>query len=272
VSRLGHSDLAPLPGPGLYVGTLRHRRFSPVSHAFRYPVFQALLDIDRIPEAMAVSRWTSYNRWNWAAFDERDHLGDSSRPLRERVRDDARRAGVELQDGPIFLLTNLRYLGYAFNPVSFFYCCTHAGAVQAVLAEVNNTFGGSHNYWLPSGGQGTSRTLRYGASKAFHVSPFMPMAMDYEFAFTRPGGRLVAHMSTLQDGRKVFDATLSLERRPWTPPEIRRALLRHPFMTGKVIAAIHYQALRLYLKRAPFYPNPHPAASAVSGGPETSTT
>jgi DUF1365 family protein len=272
VKRLGDPGLAPLPGPGLYVGTLRHRRFSPVAHAFRYPVFQAFLDIDRIPEAMAASRLTSYNRWNWATFDERDHLGDPSRPLRERVLADAGRAGVELQDGPIFLLTNLRYLGYAFNPVSFYYCCADTGEVQAVLAEVNNTFGGSHNYWLVSGGQGASRALRYAAPKVLHVSPFMPMAMDYEFAFTRPGDRVVAHMSSWQDGRRVFDATLSLERRPWTPSEIRRVLLRHPFMTGRVIAAIHYQALRLYLKRVPFYPNPHPAASAASGGPDASTT
>ncbi len=272
MTRLEHPGLAPLPGPGLYVGTLRHRRFSPPAHAFRYPVFQAFLDIDRIPGAMAASRWTSYNRWNWAAFDERDHLGDPSRPLRERVLADAGSAGVELQDGPIFLLTNLRYLGYAFNPVSFYYCCTHAGEIQAVLAEVNNTFGGSHNYWLASGGQGASRTLRYAAPKVFHVSPFMPMAMDYEFAFTRPGDRLVAHMSTLQEGRKAFDATLSLERRPWTPREIRRILLRHPFMTGKVMAGIHYEALRLYWKRAPFYPNPHTAGTTAGRGAGTGTT
>jgi uncharacterized protein len=101
------------------VGTLRHRRFTPVAHAFSYPVFQALLDIDRIPALLRVSRLTAYNRWNWASFDERDHLGDRSRPLRNRVLDDARAAGVGLEDGPIFLLTNLRYLGYAFNPVSF---------------------------------------------------------------------------------------------------------------------------------------------------------
>ena len=100
----------------------------------------------------------------------------------------------------------------------------------------------------------------------------MPMAMDYEFALTRPGDRLVAHMSTLQHGRKVFDATLALERRPWTPPEIRRTLLRHPFMTGKVMAAIHYQALRLYLKRAPFYSNPHTAGPGAGRGTDTSTT
>jgi uncharacterized protein len=209
-----------------------------------------------------VSRLTSHNRWNWASFDDRDHLGDPRRPLRERVLEDARGAGVRLEDGPIFLLTNLRYLGYAFNPVSFYYCYTAAGRVQAVLAEVHNTFGGSHNYWLTSAHGAPGRLLRYAAPKAFHVSPFMPMTLDYEFALTRPGDRLVAHMVTLADGLRTFDATLSLDRRPWTRREIRRILVRHPFMTGKVIAAIHYEALRLYLKGAPFCPNPHNRPSA----------
>ena len=133
---------------GLFVGTLRHRRFTPVAHAFTYPLFMALLDIDRVPELMRVSAVTSYNRWNWASFDDRDHLGDPSRSLRERLDVDAARHGIDLPDGPIFLLTHLRYLGYCFNPVSFFYCFDRAEQLQVVLAEVSNTFGGTHNYWL----------------------------------------------------------------------------------------------------------------------------
>ena len=113
---------------GLFVGTLRHRRFAPVAHAFTYPLFMALLDIDRMPELMRVSRLTSYNRWNWASFDDRDHLGDPARPLRERLAADAARHGIDLPDGRIFLLTHLRYLGYCFNPVSFFYCFDRRGA------------------------------------------------------------------------------------------------------------------------------------------------
>ena len=133
---------------GLFVGTLRHRRFAPVSHAFTYPLFMALLDIDRVPQLMRASRVTSYNRWNWASFDERDHFGDPSLPLRVRLALDAKRHGVNLPDGPIFLLTHLRYLGYCFNPVSLFYCFGRDERLQLVLAEVRNTFGGSHNYWL----------------------------------------------------------------------------------------------------------------------------
>src|SRR4029078_4660481 len=140
----------------------------------------ALLDVDRLPELMRVSRVTSYNRWNWASFDERDHLGDPRRSLREPLRARAARHGITLPDGRIFLLTHLRYLGYGFNPVSFFYCFDDAGRLQAVLAEVRNTFGGSHNYWLRP--DPSSRGFRASAAKSLYVSPFMPVALDYAFA------------------------------------------------------------------------------------------
>ncbi len=245
------------PSPGLFVGSVSHRRFTPAAHAFTYPVFMPLIDIDRIPELMAVSRLTAYNRWNWASFHERDHFGDPRLPLRERLRRDAAEAGATLPDGPILLLTNLRYLGYAFNPVSFFYCYGADSRLQMVLAEVNNTFGESHNYWLTDADRLPSdHVFRYGAVKAFHVSPFMPMSLDYEFTFTPPEDRTVAHISTFDRGTRKLDATLTLDRREWSAREVRRALVRHPWLTGKVISAIHYEALRLYLKRVPFYPNP----------------
>jgi DUF1365 family protein len=169
---------------GVYVGTLRHRRFEPVPHAFRYPIFMVLLDIDHIDEAMSVSRLTSRNRFNWATFDDRDHFGDPSLPLRERVRRDAERAGVTLPDGPIFLLTHLRYLGYCFNPLSLFYCLDREGRLSAVLGENNNTFGGRYNYWLRS--TEATRLFRAHARKALYVSPFMDADLDYAFALSHP--------------------------------------------------------------------------------------
>ncbi|MBM4194960.1 MAG: DUF1365 domain-containing protein [Gemmatimonadetes bacterium] len=234
---------------GLFVGTLRHRRFTPVAHAFTYPVFMALLDIDRVSELMRVSAVTSYNRWNWASFDDRDHLGDPSRPLRDRLVADAARHGIELPDGPIFLLTHLRYLGYCFNPVSFFYCFDRAEHLQVVLAEVRNTFGGAHNYWLRP--DSASPTFHAAATKSLYVSPFMPVDLEYAFAFTAPASHLVAHMNTVKAGSVCFDATLSLARRPWSSAEIRRALVRHPAMTATVMAGIHWQALRLWWKGVP---------------------
>lgn len=245
---------------GLLVGTVRHRRFEPKRHAFAYPIFMALLDIDRIPELMRVSRLTSYNRWNWAAFDERDHFGDPSRPLRERLQEDASANGLHLPSGPIYLLTHLRYLGYGFNPVSFFYCFERDGSLPMVLAEVNNTFGETHNYWLTGSEEATGprspRSRRFVTPKVFHVSPFNPLNQSYEWVLTPPGRRTVVHMNTIERDRLLMDATLALNWRPWSAPEIHRALVRFPFVTGKVIAAIHFEALRLYLKGVPFHPHP----------------
>jgi DUF1365 family protein len=264
------------PGPGLYVGRLRHARHAPRTHVFTYPVFQAFLDIDRIPEAMAVSRFTSYNRWNWASFLERDHFGDPARPLRERVAAEAASAGVHLPEGPIYLLTNLRYLGYCFNPVSFFYCYDGAGRLETVLAEVNNTFGETCNYWLTdrqavasAGGRGQvggpRGARRYRTPKVFHVSPFMSLTQEYEWLLTPPGARLVMHIGVVESGVRMLDATLDLRHHPWSAPVIRRTLARYPWTTAKVIAAIHYEALRLHLKGIRY--RPHPGTPPSAGRP-----
>ena len=179
-------------GPAsLYVGTLRHRRFTPVTHEFRYPVFMVLLDIDRIPDAMRASPFTSYNRWNWAAFHEADHFGDARRPLRARLADDAAGQGITLPAGRITLLTHLRYLGYCFNPVSFFYCYDTDDRLVYVMAEVNNTFGGSHRYWLAPRATGGFRSA---SKKALYVSPFLGTDLAYTFGFNQPGAQLTAHI------------------------------------------------------------------------------
>ncbi len=239
---------------GLYVGKLRHRRSSPKAHSFAYPVFMAFLDIDRLPELMRVSSFSGYNQWNWTSYCERDHFGDSKLALRERLRIDAARNGVALPAGPIFLLTHLRYLGYVFNPVSFYYCYDHAGNPQTMLAEVNNTFGETHNYWLDASNQRPSTTAqRYTTPKRMHVSPFMGMQMEYDWIFTAPSERIVAHVNTVAEGRPFFDATLDLKRREWTKRELHRTLASYPFMTARVIGAIHWEALKLWVKRVPVF-------------------
>ena len=241
----------------IYTGELRHRRFTPAAHAFTYPLFMAYLDIDRIPEVMAQSKLSSYNRWNWASFDERDHFGDPQASLRKRMETDAAGQGITLPDGQIFLLTHLRYLGYAFNPVSFYFCYNREGELKVILAEVHNTFGELHNYWLDekvSDDHGNS--LRYKTPKVFHVSPFMSLDHEYQWIFTPPSERLVINMSMHAPQSPFFDATLSLNRQPWSAPALRSALIRHPWMTAKVIAAIHWEALRLLLKRVPVFDHP----------------
>jgi DUF1365 family protein len=252
----------------LYVGTIRHRRVSPRAHAFTYSIFMPLLDIDALGEAMAVSRLTSYNGRNVAAFDDRDHFGDPAEPLRTRVERSARAHGVALPPGRIFLLTHLRYAGYVFNPISLFYCADPAGDVRAVLAEVNNTYGGRHLYWLER--ERSAGPFRARVSKAMYVSPFMPFDVDYAFSLSDPGRSLVAHMDVRRPGEgHLFDATLALERRPWTAGEIRAALARFPLMTAKVTASIHWEALKLRLKGLPVQPFPQPEAGTKDASYDT---
>ncbi len=268
-------------GAALYTGHLRHRRFEPRPHAFTYSLFLALLDIDRIDDAMRVSPFTSTNRFNWAAFDDRDHLTTTRLsssperrrrvaardlpPLRERLRASASTSGLRLADGPIYLLTHLRYLGYNFNPISFFYCYDRAGTLDAVMAEVNSTFGQQCTYWLPiSSAQRVGRAHQWRVPKTMHVSPFMAMHVDYIFTVTPPDETLIAHMETVDqrssDPAPYFDATLTLERRPWNARSLHGALVKHPWMTAKVIAAIHWQAARLWWKGVPAYAPPDLAA------------
>jgi len=266
-------------GHALYRGTLRHRRFTPRPHAFTYDLFMACLDIDRIDDAMRVSPVAGVNRWSWMSFDDRDHLGDPSQPLRARLAASARADGHVLPDGPVLMLTHLRYLGYAFNPISFFYCYDEAGRLALVLNEVNSTFGEQRCYWIDARtAERTPNGLRHRTAKTMHVSPFMGMDVDYEFVLTEPGASLVAHMTTSHRGGgeqdpPYFDATLRLERRPWTAREVHAALFRHPFMTAKVIGAIHWEALKLWAKGLPTYARPgNPAAAAARSSKRATRT
>lgn len=239
--------------PAIYTGTLRHRRVHPAANSFTYSLFMSLLDVDCIEQSMQVSPWTSFNRFNWSSFDDRDHLPGFTGTLRERLQASARSAQRSLPDGPIHLLTHLRYAGYVFNPISIYYCYDRDEHLRLVMADVRNTYGGRHQYWLDPADD-SPRRFRSTVPKALFVSPFMHGEMNYEFILTPPGSELVVHMNvTPRDpgARASFDATLSLTARPWTATSIQSALLRQPFMTAKVIGAIHWEAVRLRWKKFP---------------------
>ncbi len=243
----------------IYIGTLRHRRFRPKKHFFTYPLFMPYLDIDKLPELMAASLFTSYNRGNWASFREEDHFGDPSQSLRERLAADASSHGLHLPDGQIFLLTHLRYFGYNFNPVSFFYCYNRDEELRMILAEVNNTFAETHNYWLAHENSSAPKELavkHFHHPKQFHVSPFMEMNSAYDWTITQPSERLLIQQTETDSEGVIFDATLNLNRREWCSKEIRNALIAFPWMTAKVIAAIYWQAMRLYLRGVPVVSHP----------------
>ncbi len=179
-------------------------------------------------------------------------------PLDESVRQLVQSATGQRPAGPIRLLTQLRYFGYVLNPVSFYYCFDEADqSVVSVVAEVNNTpWGERHCYILESDVNPRGR-LRFRHTKRFHVSPFMDLNMQYRWSLSPPGESLSVHIENWRDNSRLFDVTLHLKQKPITTGELARVLLRHPFMTGKVAAAIYWQALKLWWKRCPFVPHPN---------------
>lgn len=252
-----------LPGltSAVYEGTVRHRRHAPHAHAFDYRIAQLYLDLDEL-DGLFTRRWLwSHERHNLAQFRRSDYLGPTTLPLAEAVRAQVERVTGHRPGGPIRLLTHLRYFGYVFNPVSFYYCHAVDGeTLECIVAEITNTpWRERHAYVLPvADAQRHGRALHWAFAKRFHVSPFMPMARDYRWSFTAPGDDLRVHMDVSRDGTREFDASLALQRRPLDGRSLARVLWRYPAMTARVVTAIHWQALRLWLKRNPVHAHPHP--------------
>jgi len=243
----------------LYTGRLRHRRFAPREHRFSYRLFMMYVDLAELDEIFR-------GRWLWSArrpalawLRRADYLGDPAMPLDTAVRElVASQTGVR-PSGPIRMLTHLRYFGVGFNPVTFYYCFDAADThVESIVAEITNTpWRERHAYVLSDAvADASPRALRYRFAKEFHVSPFLPMEMNYDWRFGVPGERLSVNMQNFQQDARVFDATLDLTRRDISAGALARALLAFPFMTVTVIAGIYLQAIKLWFKRVPFHAHP----------------
>lgn len=252
-----------MTGSAIYEGWVRHRRLDPIDHEFRYPLFMAYLDLAELPWVLDPFAGWSARRPAIARFRRSDYIGDASRPIADCVAEAVTERGGPQPKGPIRLLTNLRYLGHTFNPVSFYYCFDEAGErVESVLAEVTNTpWGERHSYLL--GGSSDGGVIRGELDKAFHVSPLMGMDHTYDWRTTQPGSELIVHIDSHSDeGGKDFDATLSLKRQELEPRAMRRILWRYPAMTMQVVARIYWQSLRLKLKGAPYFRHPEKGATS----------
>jgi DUF1365 family protein len=243
----------------VYEGWIRHRRFEPVEHDFRYRLFLMYLDVDELPQLLDRYPLWSARRPAPARFRRADFLGDPARPLAECARDTVEEQTGGRPAGPVRLLANLRTLGHVFNPVSFYYCFDAAGEqVEAVVADVNNIpWGERHPYVLARGAhQGT--VLAEELDKKLHVSPLMGMDQTYAFRASEPAERLSVQIESRPKGGggKAFDATLSLRRRELSRLLLTRMLVRYPAMSLQVVAKIYAQALRLKLKGARTFPHP----------------
>ena len=207
-------------------------------------------------------------RWLWsvrrpapARFRRADHLGDVQQPLDESVRQLVANSGRHRPQGPIRLLTHLRYFGYVMNPVSFYFCFDgDARSVESVVAEVNNTpWGEQHCYVLDAGqfgSAGGSKGAARAVDKEFHVSPFLPMDLQYDWRVSEPEDALTISLGSHRGNEKLLQVTMRLARQEITTANLARALIRYPLMTHRVVAAIYWQALRLWWKRLPFYVHP----------------
>lgn len=244
----------------LYEGIVCHRRFAPVRHEFRQRLFLLYLDLSELPNLF-------HGRWLWSAsgpnfawFRRADHFGAPQQSLSDSIKQIVQdRYGVT-HTGPIRLLTHLRYGGFFMNPISIYYCYNLQQSVEFAVAEVNNTpWNERHCYVLDLRGQ-SGESKQATQHKEFHVSPFLGMNFDYHFSLSCPDESLSAHIEVVdkssQAGTTLLDATLNLKRSAITSGSLAWALARFPLMTAQVYAGIHFQALRLWLKRAPYFAHP----------------
>ena len=243
----------------IYEGRVRHRRYAPRRHVFEYSLFMMYLDLAELDALFDGRLLWSQRRAAPARFRRSDYLGDPRIALPDAVsRLVEERTGAPCE-GPIRLLTHPRYFGYGFNPVSLYFCFdTEGRSLRTIVAEVSNTpWGERHCYVLDGAtnlGRGEKR--RHEFRKDFHVSPFMDMDVDYRWYFTPPGRSLGIHMENLKSGKRFFDATLALTRREISTVSLNAVLLRYPLMTARIVAAIYWHALLLWIKGTPFFTHP----------------
>jgi DUF1365 family protein len=248
---------------GLYEGRVRHRRMTPVNHEFTYRLWLAWLDLDEIEEVFRGRLLWSTSRLALLRYKRKDHLGDPGIPLDEAVRDLVFQKLGRRPDGPVRLLTQLRYAGFLMNPVCFYYCYKMDGVtIDAIVAEVNNTpWNEQHCYVLdPNAPISGDLSEKMGAHltgvKEFHVSPFMGMDQEYHWTLHQPGESLSLKLANHEHGQQIFDADLNLTRRELTTFRMAWMAVRYPFQSMRVFASIYWQALKLWWKKCPPYPHP----------------
>lgn len=250
----------------IYKGQVRHRRYSTAYNHFRYKLFMMYLDLDELPELFKSYWLWSSKKFAPAWFKAEDHIPDSAGNLKSAIQNMVYKETGKTINGPIRLLTHLRYFGYIFNPLSVYYCFDAAGEhVECIVAEVSNTPWRERHYYVldKNLNQDSKKKLHFKNLKEFHVSPFMKLEMEYVWRLTQPGENLLLHIENQKNNKKLFDATLKLQRHEINSWSLAKVLLNFPVITLEVMFLIYYQAARLWLKKVPYVPHPNTKQSLV---------
>jgi DUF1365 family protein len=248
----------------VYSAEVMHQRFTMARYRFRYRIFSMLLDVDKIEQAAASTRLFSLNRFNLLSFHVADHLPSGEADLRGWAEKVLSGGGIDGSRLTIRLLCFPRLLGWVFNPLSLWYCEKPDGRPAAVIAEVRNTFGERHCYLLKPDSVEDDWPLRQRHKKDFHVSPFIGMRAEYDFRLSRPGERLKVVIREYENDGLLLIAAQTGLRRPFTDTQLLMQVVRVPLQTLKVMTAIHWQALKIWIKGAVFHRKPAPPIEEVS--------
>ena len=256
----------------LYFGDVMHARLKPMGHRFSYRVMSLLIDLDRLDAADRQSRLFGVNRAALYSFHEADHGKRDGSNLRAYVQHCAASHGIDLSAGKVLLLCYPRLLGYTFNPLSVYYCHRASGELALLIYEVRNTLGDIHSYVLPvRPGELSEAGVRQQQQKLFYVSPFIEMAMHYHFRVTPPGDCVKLRILETDPEGPLLAATFNGRRRELTSAALLRSFFALPLVTFKIVAAIHWEALRLWLKGARLAPRPNVKAAKNTPNPVLAT-
>jgi DUF1365 family protein len=249
----------------LYFGDVMHARLKPIAHRFSYRVMSLLIDLDRLMEAGRQSPLFGVNRTALYSFCEEDHGQRDGSSLRAYTERCAAEHGIDLKGGRVLLLCYPRLMGYAFNPLSAYFCYRADGRLALIIYEVRNTFGDIHPYVLPvRAGEISDAGVRQQQDKLFYVSPFIEMAMRYYFRVSPPSDNVKLRILETDREGPLLAATFNGRRRALTSAALLRSFFSLPLLTFKIIAAIHWEAFRLWLKGARLVPR-YNAAQVASG-------